>query len=119
MSFRADGVILSSPTGSTAYAMSAGGPVTDPSLSCMILVPVCSMSMYSRGFVLSPETDIRVRIKSGNSSEAVVRFDGDEGLALGADETVRIRKATDLYTQLVKIKGDSFYDVLRHKISDL
>lgn len=119
MSFRADGVIVSSPTGSTAYAMSAGGPVTDPSLSCMILVPVCSMSMYSRGFVLSPETDIRVRIKSGNSSEAVVRFDGDEGLVLGADETVRIRKATDLYTQLVKIKGDSFYDVLRHKISDL
>ena len=119
MSFRADGVIVSSPTGSTAYAMSAGGPVTDPSLSCMILVPVCSMSMYSRGFVLSDDTDIKVKIVQGNGTEAVARFDGDEGVLLGEDEVVRIRKATDLCTQLVKIKGDSFYDILRHKISDL
>ena len=75
--------------------------------------------MYSRGFVLSDDTDIKVKIVQGNGTEAVARFDGDEGVLLGEDEVVRIRKATDLCTQLVKIKGDSFYDILRHKISDL
>lgn len=119
MSFRADGVIVSSPTGSTAYAMSAGGPVTDPTLSCMVLVPVCSMSMYSRGFVLSSHSDIRIEVNSDSGAEAMVRFDGNDGILLNPGETVRIRKATELYTQLIKIKGDSFYDVLRHKMNDL
>ncbi len=119
MSFRADGVIVASPTGSTAYAMSAGGPVTDPTLSCMVLVPVCSMSMYSRGFVLSDETDLRVTVKPSEASEAVVRFDGEEGIVLNDGENICITKAEDLCTQLIKIKGDSFYDILRHKMSDL
>ena len=119
MSFRADGVLLATPTGSTAYAMSAGGPVTDPTLDCMILVPICSMSMYARGFVLSPESDIRIRVADGEETQAIVKFDGTNPIVLDPGEVVTVRKACDMVTQLIKIKGDSFYSILKHKRNNL
>ena len=119
MSFRADGVLLATPTGSTAYAMSAGGPVTDPTLDCMILVPICSMSMYARGFVLSPESDIRILVADGEETQAIVKFDGTNPIILDPGEVVTVRKACDMVTQLIKIKGDSFYSILKHKRNNL
>ena len=119
MSFRADGVLVATPTGSTAYAMSAGGPVTDPTIDCMILVPVCSMSMYSRGFVLSAESDLRIRCGRDEGTQALVKFDGGDPILLQPDEFVTVRRARDRETQLIRIKGDSFYSILKNKMSDL
>ena len=119
MSFRADGVLLATPTGSTAYAMSAGGPVTDPTLSCMILVPVCSMSMYSRGFVLSPDSEIRIFVADREETKAAVKFDGENRMELLPDETVSVRRADAMFARLIKIKGDSFYSILKHKMNNI
>lgn len=119
MNFRSDGVIVATPTGSTAYAMSAGGPVTDPTIDCMILVPVCSMSMYSRGFVLSAASDLRIHCADEEGVQAVVRFDGGDACLLEKGAFVTVRRAADRETQLIKIKDDSFYSILKNKMKNL
>ena len=117
MNFRADGIIASTPTGSTAYAMSAGGPVTDPAIECVIVVPICPISLYSKGFVLSADSKIEVRFKPRGNSNAYVTFDGQDACCLSQDDVVTLSKADDVVIRLVKIKNDSFYDVLKNKIS--
>lgn len=117
MNLRADGIIVSTPTGSTAYAMSAGGPVTDPSIECMIVVPICPISLYSKGFVLSAESKIDIKFKTRGNQNVFVTFDGRDGCTLTSDDTLTLSKADDVVTRLIKIKNDSFYDVLKNKIS--
>ncbi len=117
MNLRADGLIVSTPTGSTAYAMSAGGPVTDPSLECMIAVPICPISLYSKGFVLSADSVMKISFNAMNERNAYVTFDGRNGICLSNNDTVTISRAEDVVTRLIKIKNDSFYDVLKNKIS--
>ena len=119
MNFRSDGVLVSTPTGSTAYAMSAGGPVTDPTIDCMILVPVCSMSMYSRGFVLSADSSLSIRLVPEDGTQATVKFDGGDPILLPEGAFVTVRRAQDRETRLIKIKDDSFYTILKKKMSDL
>ena len=85
----------------------------------MILVPVCSMSMYSRGFVLSDAADLRIRSLPCEGTQALVKFDGGDPILLGPEDVVTVRRARDRETQLIKIKGDSFYSILKHKMSDL
>ena len=119
MTFRSDGVLVSTPTGSTAYAMSAGGPVTDPTLDCMILVPVCSMSMYSRGFVLSADSDLSICLIPEEGTQAAVKFDGGDPILLPNDAYVTVRRAKERETLLIRIKDDSFYTVLKKKMRDL
>jgi len=117
MNFRADGIIVSTPTGSTAYAMSAGGPVTDPAIECVIVVPICPISLYSKGFVLSADSKIEIKFKPRSNSNAYVTFDGQDGYCLSQNDVVTLSKAEDVVIRLVKIKNDSFYDVLKNKIS--
>ena len=119
MTLRSDGILVSTPTGSTAYAMSAGGPVTDPTLDCMILVPVCSMSMYSRGFVLSADSELSIRLVPDEGTQAAVKFDGGDPILLPQDAYVTVRRAQDRETRLIKIKDDSFYTILKKKMTDL
>ncbi len=119
MNLRADGIVVATPTGSTAYAMSAGGPVTDPSIECMVVVPICPMSVYSRGFVLSPEADISISISAQEGAESFVRFDGAEGFLLEDDDAICIKRSASMITRLIKIKQDSFYNILRNKITNI
>lgn len=117
MSIRADGLITATPTGSTAYAMSAGGPVTDPSIESMIVVPICPIALYSRGLVLSSEANLEITSKTRDGANVFVTFDGREGFAIKPDDVIHIKKADHIVTRLIKIKKDSFYDVLKNKIS--
>lgn len=117
MNLRADGLIVSTPTGSTAYAMSAGGPVTDPSIECMIAVPICPISLYSNGYVLSAESKFEITFKAKGNKCAYVTFDGRDGCCLKQGDVITLSKAEDVVTRLIKIKNDSFYDVLKNKIS--
>ena len=119
MSIRADGLIASTPTGSTAYAMSAGGPVTDPSIESIIIVPICPISLYSRGIVLSAESDIDIRVKTRSGSNAYITFDGRDGFRIQPNDSIRLKKAENICTRLIKIKNDSFFDVLKNKISSI
>ncbi len=119
MSIRADGLIAATPTGSTAYAMSAGGPVTDPSIESIIIVPICPIALYSRGLVLSAQADIEVTAKTRDGGEVFVTFDGRDGFAVRPDDVIHIKRADNIETKLIKIKNDSFYDVLKNKISSI
>jgi NAD+ kinase len=114
--YRADGIIIASPTGSTAYSLSAGGPIVNPELEVMIVTPICPHSLYARPFILSHNQEIRVVLKS-DSPENMVTIDGQIGYPLQKNDCVIIRKAA-VYTNLVKVKGRSFSEVLRLKMRE-
>ncbi len=117
MSIRADGIIAATPTGSTAYAMSAGGPVTDPSIESIIIVPICPIALYSRGLVLSSKADIEISAVARDGGKVFITFDGRDGFAVKPGDVINIKKAENIETRLIKIKNDSFYDVLKNKMS--
>jgi len=114
--FPADGVIISTPTGSTAYSLSAGGPIVDPSMQLMLLTPICPHMLQARPVVISPREKIRIRLYSVHE-DMVLTLDGQEGIRLYPDDEVIIERA-DIVTRLIKIAPRSFYDVLRHKLTE-
>lgn len=113
---RGDGLIIASPTGSTAYSLSAGGPVISPSLSAVTITPVCPHSLSSRSIVVSGNEIIRVDLKAG-SGDAYLTVDGQEGYKIAEGENVTINRAS-FSTNLVKVSDRSFYDVLRTKLTE-
>ena len=108
-----DGVIVATPTGSTAYSLSAGGPVVDPSLESLLLTPVCPHALSARTLLFSPQTVLSVRVTTDMSP--VLTCDGGDSLPIPPNATVQIEKAdTDAY--FIRIKTDSFMDVLHNKL---
>jgi NAD+ kinase len=112
--YRADGIIVASPTGSTAYSLSAGGPVVTPELHLMILTPICPHTFYARPIVLSDSRTIRLTLKS-NSLEVMLTVDGQVGFPLQKNDEVIVSKA-DITTKLVKLRRRTFFEVLRIKM---
>ena len=111
MSYRADGVILSTPTGSTAYSLSAGGPVIDPKLNCLLMTPVCPHSLYARPYIFHSDAELEVR----PASDAVLMVDGESNVALCPQDTVCVRyDGHDV--RLIKLKSTSFFDVIHDKL---
>ncbi|MDH5642506.1 MAG: NAD(+) kinase, partial [Nitrospira sp.] len=113
-SMRADGIILATPTGSTAYAMSAGGPILHPGLPAMVLVPICPHTLSDRPIVVSSDTVIEIVLTEGNQN-AHATFDGQEMFSLNEGDHVFIRRA-ETPVHLVHPSGRSHYDVLRVKL---
>ena len=114
-SYNADGVIVATPTGSTAYAMSAGGPVISPRAECLVVVPVSPHMVFSRPVVLAPDEIVEITV-AGDSMSASVSLDGDEGCTLGSGATVRVvRHPRPL--KLVRLSGPGFIERLRSKLS--
>jgi NAD+ kinase len=111
--YRADGVIVASPTGSTAYSLSAGGPIVNPQLELMVVTPVCPHSLNARPFVLSDNQEIRIIMKT-DTTDVMLTIDGQIGYPLQKNDSIVVRKA-DVYTKLVKVKKRSFSEVLRLK----
>lgn len=111
-----DGLILASPTGSTAYSLSAGGPVISPALSAITMTPICPHSLSNRSIVVSGKEIIRVDLKVG-SGDAYLTIDGQEGYKIAEGENVTINSAP-FSTNLVKVSDRSFYDVLRTKLTE-
>lgn len=115
MTYEGDGVIVATPTGSTGYSLSAGGPVVDPEVSCLLVTPVCPHSLHwpfdhlfgGRGAVGAGER--------GAVPEIYLTVDGEEGLRVGERDVVTISRA-DRAARLIKIKQQSFYDVLTQKL---
>lgn len=112
--FAGDGVILSSPTGSTAYAMSAGGPIVEPTAENIIFTPICAHALYAKSFVLGPERLVSIRLADGRKS-AYLSVDGGKAFKLLPGDQVEITKS-QRRTNLVKLTGRSFYDILNHKL---
>lgn len=113
--FRSDGLIISTPTGSTAYNLSAGGPILDPRLPVAVLTPICPHALSLRPIVVPDSTRIEVTLESDRGDKVYVTLDGQEGTSLGPGDVVRVtRSARSIH--LLKVSGRSFYDNLRAKL---
>lgn len=117
LSCRGDGVIIATPTGSTAYSLSAGGPVVDPSVDCVLLTPVCPHSLDSRPRIWPADVTLTVDARAADGTLAYVTVDGEENIPLGSNHTVTIRRA-EVAVRLVQLRRNSFYERLRRKLSD-
>ncbi|SMO57503.1 NAD+ kinase [Balnearium lithotrophicum] len=112
--FRGDGVIVATPTGSTAYSLSAGGPIIYPTLNAMLLTPICPHTLTLRPLVLSGETCLSARLKT-ESENVMVIFDGQEGIELRVGDTIEItRSPYDLL--ILRDPNKSYYQTLREKL---
>jgi NAD+ kinase len=114
-SFRADGMIVSSPTGSTAYNLAAGGPILHPTLPAVVVTPICPHMLTNRPLVLSDESRVQVRLRSARDVEVYVALDGQETFAFADGDFVLIT-GSPRRLQLVKAPGRDYYQVLRSKL---
>lgn len=113
--YSADGMIVATPTGSTAYNLSAGGPIAQPDGELILLTPVCPHTLTSRTIVLGPNSKVRIRIPTKSQGYRMVSFDGDTQVNLDRGDYYEIEKA-DMVTRVVKLDSKSFLDILKHKM---
>ena len=113
-SFRADGLIVSTPTGSTAYNLSAGGPVIYPSMNAIVITPICPFTLSNRPIVVPDNSFIEVRLKTRNE-EVALTLDGQVGCPLQAGDKIVIRKSKTTFN-LVQPANKNYFDVLRDKL---
>jgi NAD+ kinase len=114
-SHRADGVIVASPTGSTAYALSGGGPLLHPRLSALALVPICPHTLSDRPIVVDGQSPIRIVIRGVDRAQAMVTFDGQTGETLEPGDVVEVRRA-ERSLRLIHPTGYSYFRILRDKL---
>ncbi len=113
---RADGIIVATPTGSTAYSLSAGGPVTDPALDCILLTPICPHSLLSRTTIFSGDKKLDILVNPTNCDNvAYLTIDGQEVVNVSGSYELSIKKS-DKYALLATFKDKAFYEVLNEKI---
>ena len=111
---RSDGVIISTPTGSTAYSMAAGGPVVSPEADCIIETPICPHSLMDR-IIFSADKELIVTANNDQNNSPIMTVDGQEAVNLTPGCQIHIKKS-DIRTKLIKLKPENFYEVLNKKI---
>lgn len=117
----ADGVIVATPTGSTGYNLSAGGPIVEPSANLLLLTPICPHTLNTRSIVFSPEDEISVEIpvgKDGGEQVVEANFDGSHRVAMRTGDRLVIRRAGKT-TGILRLNTESFLTVLHKKMSDV
>jgi NAD+ kinase len=114
-SYRADGVIIATPTGSTAYSMAAGGPIVYPEMEAFIVTPICPFTLSNRPTVVPASEVLRVEVESGQKTGVAITVDGQGGTTLSPGDEVVVRRAA---AKALIIRSDrrSFYDVLRGRL---
>jgi NAD+ kinase len=112
-----DGVIFATPTGSTAYSLSAGGPIVDPVAQNILITPICAHSLTSAAYVLGPEQTIEVRTANYSNRTVYLSSDGGKAFLLREGDRVVVRRSK-YTTELLKLKDRSFYETLREKMTD-
>ena len=113
-SFRADGLIVSTPTGSTAYNLSAGGPVIFPSMNAVVITPICPFTLSNRPIVVPDDAEIELLLKTDNE-EVALTLDGQVGFPLKVEDRVAIRKSRTTF-DLIQPMNRNYFDVLRDKL---
>ena len=110
-----DGIVLSTPTGSTGYSMSAGGPIVEPDTENIIISPICAHVMGSRSFVLDPDREVSVKLEKLHSRRAYLSVDGNAVIDLANADIVRVRRSKS-YTLMVDMQLRSFYEIAYEKL---
>lgn len=114
----ADGLIVSTPTGSTGYNLSAGGPVMKPGIDAIVVTSVCPHSLNKRSFVISAEDKIRLEIgqrKEKKPDEAMLFFDGCDQIPVESGDSIQIQRAVEC-TKMIKVTKNSYFDILKSKL---
>ena len=109
-----DGIIVSTPTGSTAYSLSAGGPIVEPEAHSILVTPICAHDLVTRGFVASDKRVITIGLTRNTRRNAFLSVDGGKALRLNPGDMTTIRKS-HLATRLIRLKERSFYEVINMK----
>ena len=112
--YKADGLIVSTPTGSTAYSLAAGGPIVAPAVAAFIVTPICAHTLALRPLVLPDTAQIEITVKSQREA-AYLTVDGQVGLACHSDDSVRLRKASS-YVEIVQPPAKDYFEILRQKL---
>ncbi len=112
--YRADGFLVATPTGSTAYSLSAGGPVVEPTLDCMIYTPICPHSLFNRSVAFAPDTLLNVEVLK-NRGRLFLTVDGDAPVELRPGDCLTFSRARR-YARFIKLTNSNFYDILNQKL---
>lgn len=112
--YKADGLIVATPTGSTAYSLAAGGPVIHPSVPGIILTPICPFTLTNRPLIIPDGSAIRLRLAE-RSTDIMLTFDGQVGFEINEQDTIAIRKSAHP-VRLITMPGRQYYDVLKAKL---
>lgn len=117
LNYRADGLLAATPTGSTAYSLSAGGPVLDPFIEGIIVTPLCPFSLQSRSIVFSAAHPLHIQAECPAGGQIIVCLDGETPEDVTGQE-ITVKKADDRAVRLIRIKKDTFFDIYKNKIMD-
>jgi NAD+ kinase len=113
--YRADGLIVSSPTGSTAYSLAAGGPVVHPAVPGIIMTPICPFTLTNRPLVIPDGARVRLRLEE-RVQDVMITFDGQSGTAIDEADTILVRKSPHP-VHLVTLPGKGYFQILKSKLS--
>jgi NAD+ kinase len=112
--YKSDGLIISTPTGSTAYSLAAGGPVVSPTVEAFIVTPICAHTLTNRPLVLQDSANIEIVVKSQREA-AYLTVDGQVGIATHSEDIIRVRKS-DSFVELIQPPQRNYYEILRQKL---
>jgi len=110
-----DGVIIATPTGSTAYSMSAGGPIVEPTSSCVLITPVCPHQLSARPIVLGAERKVSVQLPRNSRKQLFLSVDGGKAVRLSGGDRVEVSRSSRT-TRLIRLSERSFYQIIRQKL---
>ena len=116
-SYRADGLIISTPTGSSAYSLAAGGPVVEPTMKCILMTPVCSHSLFARPVVFSHHSELSVSASCDDETEVYLTIDGAITVTVQKEDTILVSTA-QTETEFIKLKDRTFYKILNDKFTE-
>lgn len=119
ISYRADGIISATPTGSTAYSLSAGGPIVDPDHDSIILTPICPQSISARPIIIDPNEQVEIFVNPPEDTGAFITIDGEKSCPISPNQTVTIRRANDLRVGIIKLQKGVFLNALAEKFNFL
>ncbi len=120
-SYSADGVMVSTPTGSTGYNLSAGGPIVEPKAKLLLVTPICPHTLNTRSIVLAAEDRVTIEInagREGNIQEVEANYDGSHKILLRTGDKIEIRQSSKK-TDIVKLSNDSFLEILHKKLNEM
>jgi NAD+ kinase len=113
--YRADGLIVATPTGSTAYSLSAGGPLISPGAAVFVITPICPHSLSQRSLILSDDSLIELSSEDRDCGPMIFTVDGRDNLRIEAGDRIEVKKASRSF-HLLRLEGRSFYEALRQKL---